>query len=131
MLPVFQKKLADAQAKEIASTGYISLPLGFSTIPIKVSTPKAADIKPPTIVKAKKGTKNLVEEAKMAKQKQAEAKEKAAKRAAQTARGNSRTGNSNKGTRGSHAGGKDRQKHTNADARRAADQKVKGPDNTY
>jgi RHS repeat-associated protein len=82
--------------------------------------------------KAKKGPKDLVAEAKAAQQKQAEAQARAAERAAQTARGNSRTGNSNKGTKGSHdSGGRNKQKHTKADTRRAADQKVKGPNNTY
>ncbi|MEO9022810.1 MAG: RHS repeat-associated core domain-containing protein [Ginsengibacter sp.] len=107
-------------------------PINKDLKPVVLILPPDTKVPNQVQAKAKKGPKDLVGDAKAAQQKQAEAKANAAKRSAQTARGNSRTGKSNKDLKGEHdSGDRDRQTHTKANARRAADQKVKGPDNTY
>src|ERR1700753_3629491 len=69
---------------------------------------KPADI---VLAKAKKGPKDLVEEAKAQKQQEAQAAARAAKRQATTAQGKNKEGESNQGTRGSHnSGGRKRGK---------------------
>jgi RHS repeat-associated protein len=74
----------------------------------------------------RKGPKNLVEEAKVVKGKKEAATERQAQRETQTVRGNNRTGKNNQDTRGSHSsmkGGNKGDMHSNAEARRAREQK--------
>lgn len=73
-----------------------------------------------------KGHKNLVEDAKKSQGKKEVTSDRQAKREAQTEKGKSKIGNSNQGTRGSHGsmkGGNKGDKHSNAEARRASEQK--------
>ena len=79
----------------------------------------------------KKGAKDLVGEAKTQKAKEDKAAQRTGKKNEARQRGNSRDGNSNKDTKGSHdSGGKKPGKHDKANARRAKEQGVKGPDRT-
>ena len=75
---------------------------------------------------SQKGRKNLVEEAKQSQAKKDASTERQANREAQTEKGKNRTGNNNQGTRGSHSsvkGGNKGDKHSDAEARRAREQK--------
>jgi len=75
---------------------------------------------------SQKGRKNLVEEAKQSQVKKDASTERQANREAQTEKGKNRTGNNNQGTRGSHSsvkGGNKGDKHSDAEARRAREQK--------
>ncbi|MGC4040324.1 MAG: RHS repeat-associated core domain-containing protein [Flavobacterium sp.] len=73
----------------------------------------------------------LIRQAEEQKAKEQKAQERAGNKTKQTQRGNSRTGNSNQDVKGSHASGKKAgDKHSKANARRARDQGVRGPDTT-
>ncbi|GAA0563646.1 RHS repeat-associated protein [Chitinophaga japonensis] len=75
----------------------------------------------------KKGPRDLVQEAKATQAKEAAAKERATKRQQATAQGKSKTRNSNREVRGEHntsQSGNSRNKHENANARRAREQKA-------
>jgi RHS repeat-associated protein len=79
---------------------------------------------------AKKGPKDLVGDAKAAQAKKETSAQRTAKREAQSTIGNSRLGNSNKTIKGEHDGTGYSQKHQKGNARRAQDQRIKGPDDT-
>jgi RHS repeat-associated protein len=75
----------------------------------------------------KKGRRDLVAEAKEAQAKEAAAKKRAAKREQASAQGRNKTGNSNQEVRGDHntnTSGGNRNKHEEANARRAREQKA-------
>ncbi len=105
----------------VAATGVVEVAVGAT-----LSTNAAANLAVGNNYGSNKGPKNLVEEAKQSQAKKEAATERQTNREAQTERGNSRTGNSNQGTRGSHSsakGGDKGDKHPNAEARRAREQR--------